>query len=120
MPQETKVKAYPTTLRGLILDYYYTNLKNITITLSFNQICNTTHHYFKGPKYRRSILGQWNLITLKSIISKSENTSKLTLNCLQLLIKELRYLQHGLNPDLYTDKFLYNKLINTCQELLVY
>ena len=56
--QEVKVKAYPIILRGLALNYYYTNLKNATITLLFNQICNTTYYYFKGPKYRYSILGQ--------------------------------------------------------------
>jgi len=69
-------------LRGLALNHYYTNLKNVTITLLFNQICNIIYYYFKGPKYRRGILGQWNLITLQSVISKSENTSKLTLDCL--------------------------------------
>ena len=69
-------------LRGLALDHYYINLKNITITLLFDQIYNVIHHYFKGPEYRRGILGQWNLITLKSVISKSENTGKLTLDCL--------------------------------------
>ena len=79
-------------LCGLVLNHYYINLKNVTITLLFNQICNATRYYFKGPEYRHSILGQWNSITLKSVISKSENTSKLTLNYLQLLIKELRYL----------------------------
>src|SRR6266568_2295411 len=104
-------------LRGLVLNHYYTNLKNITLTLSFNQIYDATCNYFKGPKYRRSILGQWNSTTLKSIISKSENTSKSTLDCLQLLIKELKHLQYGLDPDLRTDKFLHNKLINACQEL---
>ena len=36
MPQKAKVKAYPTMLRGLIFNYYYTNLKNITMTLLFN------------------------------------------------------------------------------------
>jgi len=99
-------------LYGLALNHYYTNLKNVTITLSFDQICDAIHNYFEGPKYRRSILGQWNVITLKSIIGKSENARKLTLDYLQLLIKELRHLQHGLNPDLCIDKFLYNKLIN--------
>lgn len=116
-PKEAKVKAYPTMLRGLALDYYYTNLKNVTPTPPFDQICDTTRNYFEGPEYRRSILGRWNLTTLKSVIGK--NTRKLTLDCLQLLIKELRHLQHGLNPDLRTDKFLHNKLINACQELPV-
>jgi len=69
-------------LRGLALNYYYTNLKNVTITLLFNQIYNAIYYYFRGPKYRRSILGQWNLITLWSVISKGKNTSKSTLDCL--------------------------------------
>jgi len=69
-------------LRGLALNHYYTNLKNVTLTLLFNQICNATRNYFKGPEYRRGILGQWNLITLKSTIGKSENAGKLTLDYL--------------------------------------
>ena len=69
-------------LRGLALNHYYTNLKNITLTLLFNQICDAIYNYFKGPKYRRGILGQWNLITLRSIISKGKNIRKLTLDCL--------------------------------------
>ena len=36
MPQKAKVKAYPIMLRGLVFDYYYTNLKNITLTLLFD------------------------------------------------------------------------------------
>ena len=44
-------------LRGLALNYYYTNLKNIIITLLFNQICDAIRNYFKGPEYRHGILG---------------------------------------------------------------
>ena len=36
VPQEAKAKAYPIMLRGLVLDHYYTNLKNVTITLLFD------------------------------------------------------------------------------------
>ena len=43
-------------LRGLVLNHYYTNLKNITLTLLFNQIYDAIYNYFKGPKYRRGIL----------------------------------------------------------------
>ena len=99
-------------LHGLVLDHYYTNLRNVTQTFSFDQICDTTRNYFEGPEYRCGILGQWNSITLKSMMSKGENTGKSTLDCLQLLIKELRHLQHGLDLDLHIDKFLHNKLIN--------
>ena len=45
-------------LRGLALDHYYTNLKNVTLTLLFNQIYNAMRNYFKGPKYKCGILGQ--------------------------------------------------------------
>ena len=79
-------------LYSLALNHYYTNLKNITLTLLFDQICNAIYNYFKGPEYRWGILGRWNLITLKSIIGKGKNAGKLTLDCLQLLIKDLRHL----------------------------
>jgi len=82
MLQEAKVKAYPTILHSLALNYYYTNLKNITLTLLINQICDAIYNYFKGPKYRRGILGRWNLTILKSTIGKSENAGKSTLDCL--------------------------------------
>ena len=29
VPQETRIKAYPTMLRGLALDHFYTSLKNV-------------------------------------------------------------------------------------------
>ena len=100
IPQKARIKAYPTMLHGLALNHYYTTLKNITKTLTLDQICNTTCQYFEGPEYRCGILGQWNSTTLKSVISKSENAGKSTTDCLQLLIKELWHLQHGLDPDL--------------------
>ena len=49
-----------------------------------------------------------------------KNTEKLTIECLQILIKDLRYLQHGLDIKLQMDDFLYNKLITACQEMEPY
>ena len=43
-------------LRSLALDYYYTNLKNRPTAISFEQVYNATRNYFKGYKYKRSIL----------------------------------------------------------------
>ncbi len=37
--------------------------------------------------------------------------------CLQLLIKELRHLQHDLEPILRIDDFIHNKLVNACQKI---
>ncbi len=48
---------------------------------------------------------------------KSENEDKLIEECLQLLIKQLRHLQHDLNSELRSEKFIHNKLINACQNV---
>ena len=50
-------------------------------------------------------------------MSKAENEGKSMEKCLQLLIKDLCHLQHGLDSELRTNKFIYNKLINACQEV---
>jgi hypothetical protein len=105
-------------LRGLALDYYYTNLKANPLGVSFEKLCESTHNYFEGPEYRRDILIQWNTLKLRTIINK--NTRKLTLEYLQILIKDLRHLQHGLDTSLRTDEFLHNKLITACQDLELY
>ena len=112
---EAKIKAYPTMISNLALDHYYTNLRNVAKSLPFDQLCNSTWHYFEGPKYRRTVLSKWNSTTLQSILNA--NTGKITRGCLQILIKELRHLQHGLDQNLRTDNFLHNKLVIACQEL---
>ena len=93
-------------LRGIALNFYY---KNKTTYTTFDSICNAVHNHFKGPEYKRGILIKWNAITFKTVMIKSEGKS--TEDCLQLLLNDLRHLQHGLNPNLYNNNFLHNKLI---------
>jgi hypothetical protein len=76
-------------------------------------------NYFEDAEYRRDILSKWNNLTLKSIMIKSENENKFIEKCLQLLIKNLRHLQHDLNSKLRSEKFIHNKLINACQNVIV-
>ncbi len=102
-------------LRGLALDHYYTNLKSNPLSIPFNKLYKATYNYFKGPEYKRNILTQWNATKLQTVIDK--NTEKLTIECLQILIKDLQHLQHGLDIKLWTDDFLHNKLITACQEV---
>ena len=52
---------------------------------------------------------------MKSVMDKNEGKSME--ECLQLFIKDLRHLQHDLDMELRTDKFIHNKLVNACQEL---
>ena len=45
-------------LRGLALDYYYTNLKSNPLSVPFNKLYKATRNYFKGLEYKRDILTQ--------------------------------------------------------------
>ena len=77
-------------LRGLALDHYYTNLKSNPLGGSFDKLCEATRNYFEGSEYKRDILTQWNALKLRTVIDK--NTEKSTIECLQILIKDLRQL----------------------------
>ena len=49
-------QAYSTILRGLVLNYYYINLKSNPLSVPFNKLCKAIYNYFKGPKYKCNIL----------------------------------------------------------------
>jgi hypothetical protein len=49
----------------------------------------------------------------------TSNEEKSVEECLQLLIKQLRHLQHDLNSKLWSKKFIHNKFINDCQDVFV-
>ena len=56
IPKQEFGQAYSTILRGLALNYYYTNLKSNPISVSFNKLYKAIHNYFKGLEYKRNIL----------------------------------------------------------------
>ena len=99
-------------LYSITLNFYYKNKATYT---TFNNICNTIYNYFKGLEYKRGVLIKWNTITLKTVIIKSKG--KPIEDCLQLLLNDLRHLQHSLDTNLRNDDFLYNKLIVACQDI---
>jgi hypothetical protein len=114
--QSVKLKAFFIMLKELALDYYYLNMFTITITvITLNEVCFFMRNYFEDVEYRRDILFKWNNLILKSIMTSNKNKS--IEECLQLLIKQLRYLQHELNSKLRSKKFIHNKLINACQNV---
>ena len=77
-------------LRGLALNHYYTNLKSNPLGVPFDKLCEAIRNYFEGPEYKRDILTQWNATKLWTVMDK--NTKKSTIEYLQILIKNLRYL----------------------------
>jgi hypothetical protein len=114
VPEEAKGTAYPTILRGLALDHYYTTVVNAIreYGLNFRQMCDATRNYFEGPEYKRGVLTKWNNISLKEVIRV--NKGKSITECLQILIKDLRHIQRGLDTELRGDRFFYNKLLIAC------
>ena len=102
-------------LCSITFNFYYKNKATYT---TFNNIYNAIYNYFKGLKYKHRVLTKWNAIMLKTVIIKSKGKS--IEDCLQLLLNNLRHLQHGLNANLYNNDFLYNKLIITCQDITTY
>ena len=44
---EAKIKAFPTMLKGLTLDYYYSNISISAVAMNFYQVCNSIKNYFK-------------------------------------------------------------------------
>jgi hypothetical protein len=115
--QLTKLKAFLTMLKDLTLDYYYSNM-SIDVSITFDEVCFSMKNYFEDVEYRRSILFKWHNLILRSMMTSNEDKS--IEERLQLLIKQLRHLQHDLNSKLRSEKFIHNKLINACQDVFVY
>lgn len=55
---ETKMKVFFTMLKGLTLDYYYSNINISAIVLNFDQICNSIRNYFEKAKYKQSVFSK--------------------------------------------------------------
>jgi hypothetical protein len=101
-------------LKGLALDYFYSNCKNCR---TVEQYADSIKSYFEGEEHKRTLLRQWNSLTLSTIIERSSSEGKTTEESLQLLIKELRHIQHGLDWEFRTENSFHNKLIIACQEV---
>lgn len=109
-----RVKAYSTMLRGLARDHYFANITVMkAMNPSFEQMCSVTRNYFEGEEHRRNMLNRWNTHTLGQVIQGNEGKSMQ--DCLQILIKDLRHIQHGLDPDFRKDSVFRNKLITACR-----
>lgn len=81
------MKAIPTMLKWLALDYYSSNISISGIAMNFDQVCYSIRAYFEGAEYKRSILSKWNELTLKLVISK--NKGRPMEECLEQLIEKL-------------------------------
>jgi hypothetical protein len=72
MPKDAYLKAFPTMLKGVALNYYYMNCKLVSLLLD---LCNNIKQHFKGAAYKQNILKKWNNLTLKEEINKNPEKS---------------------------------------------
>lgn len=86
IPLEAKMKAFPSMLKGLAKDYYYTNFPAWRFNLSFGQVCHSMQLYFEGKQHKRGVLKRRNSISLKSVMTRPEYSGKSLDDCLHLLI----------------------------------
>ena len=58
IPKQEFSQAYSTMLRGLVLNYYYTNFKSNPLGVPFDKLYKVIYNYFEGPEYKYNILTQ--------------------------------------------------------------
>jgi hypothetical protein len=84
LPREGYATAFPTMLKGLAEEHYYSsNLAD----RSFEDTCIYMRNFFEGPEYYRKNLTEWNSISLQEVINS--NADKGIYQCFQLLIDKL-------------------------------
>jgi hypothetical protein len=77
LPTEGYHKGLPIMLKGLALDYYYTDL--IQLNGTFRQLCSAIQEHFEDANYKRGTLAEWNKVDLALV--KSQNPDKSTNHC---------------------------------------
>ena len=113
---EVRFKTLSSMLKGFALDYYLANV-NMLENATLNQTCIFINIHFENLDFKKNNLQKWNQTTLKSMMIKFENQSKFTLNCLKILINDLRHMQHDLAFNLQNEDFMQNHLIMTCENV---
>ena len=89
-------------LGGDARDYYYESLARHNPPLTFHQMCEAIQTYFDTPQRLIDYSQEWSAIGLQRTIN--ENPDKTRLECLELMIVEIRRLQPGVPPTLSKDQ----------------
>lgn len=76
LPQQALTLAFPTMLKELARDYYFTTLQNFVPKLEIAELALAVQNHFEDTNYRRRVYLQWNTTSLVTI--KAENSGKST------------------------------------------
>jgi hypothetical protein len=104
LPESEWHQGLSAMLGGDARDYYYENLANQEPLLTFRQMCEAIQTYFDTPQRLIDYSQEWSAISLQRIIN--ENPDKTRLECLELMIMEIRRLQPGVPPTMSKDQQL--------------
>ena len=115
--ETVKLMTFLIMFKKIALNYYYFNVIVWRSALNFVQACVLINSYFENAEYKRNVLIKWNVIIFLSVMITSKHQNKFIHNCLQILIKKLRHLQHDLEKKFQFDRFIHNKLITVYQEV---
>ena len=114
IPYEARSKTFSSMFKSFAFDYYLANV-NVLKHASLDQACTFIRTHFEKPDHGRNNLIKWNHTTLKTVMAKHEGKS--TLDCLKILINNLRHLQHGLDFQFQIELFMQNHLITACEKM---
>lgn len=98
-------------LKDSALDFYYDSIS--PAQPSFPKACDMITTYFEGPEWQQGIKNEWHTITLRSTIDK--NPDKSTTECLLIMLRALRTLQHGLRDNQRDVETLRDKVLDACR-----
>ncbi|RAL60031.1 hypothetical protein DID88_000657 [Monilinia fructigena] len=112
VPMDMQYKAFPIMLKDSALEFFHANYESLPPT--FKELCTYMRNNFEGDEYQRNMLSKWNSITQST---KKENKNKPLSECLTIMIKQLRMLQHRLDPAMRQTSHLHNKLILACEDV---
>ena len=113
IPQQTVQTAFPTMLKSMALEYYYSSCQGIGLTVQ--QLFDRFQGHFEGEEHRRNMLRQWNSINLKGLFRTSPEKNKGTV--FNEMILQLRQIQRGLDYEFQSDTALRNKIVMSCSNI---
>jgi hypothetical protein len=117
VPMRYRNVAYSTILRGAALDHYHMNLRSYVRTVQLDDLTRATRNHFESKEYQRGIIDKWNNISLESIIERPKNTGKTMVDCLQILLTEMRHLKLGLPDAMKADVIFHTELLTACRDI---
>ena len=116
IPQETLPKAFPSMLRSMALEHYYSSCQGHGLTLQ--QLFQRFQAHFEEEEHRRNMLREWNSINLRTLIRASPDKNKGTV--FTEMTHQLRQIQRSLDPKFQSDSTLRNRIISSCSNVPAY